>query len=83
MKDFQLANLVFLLTVFQLIPGGCVATPPPLSPENRSRLEYICKVPVSSTPRLEFHSFAKGWKAGAAKVGAFGLVVSINQSLPE
>jgi hypothetical protein len=47
------------------------------------QLGRVGVVALSSTPRVEFHTFAKGWAAGASKGGAFGVVDGLLNSLNE
>lgn len=69
----RLVRIVFL-AAFVLSASGCASTPAPLPPESRGRLGRVGVVALSSAPRAEFRTFAKGWAAGAAKGGAQGMV---------
>jgi len=80
---FPRSVLPLVLTVTLSSMGGCVSTPAPLSPEQRMQLGRVGIFAVSSSPRVEFNTFAKGWAAGAAKGGAFGLVDGLIRSLNE
>ena len=80
---FRRLILPFLLTVALFGGSGCASTPTPLSPEDRKQLGRVGVVAVPSTPRVEFHTFAKGWAAGAAKGGAIGVVDGLLSSLTE
>lgn len=75
--------LIFLILLCHLTIGGCVSTPSPLSPESRMKLERIGIVALPSTPRVEFHTFAKGWAAGVAKGGGLGMVEGLLSALME
>jgi hypothetical protein len=75
--------LIVLLAVTLLSLAGCASMPAPLSPENRMQLGRVGVVAVSSTPSLEFHTFARGWAAGTAKGGALGVLDGLLSSLGE
>lgn len=47
------------------------------------QLGRVGVVALSSAPRLEFHTFAKGWAAGAAKGGALGFADGLLSSILE
>ena len=68
----QRPDLIFLLILILICNGGCASPPKPLSPEHRMYLGRVGVVALSSTPRVEFQTFAKGWAAGAAKGGSLG-----------
>jgi hypothetical protein len=80
---FRRSILLLLLAVTLLSTGGCASIQAPLSPESRTQLGRVGVIALSSTPRIEFHTFAKGWTAGAAKGGARGLVDGLLNSLGE
>jgi hypothetical protein len=80
---FRRSILILLLTFTLLSLGGCASTPAPLSPESRMQLGRVGVLALSSTPSIEFHTFAKGWAAGAAKGGAVGVVNGLLNSLGE
>jgi hypothetical protein len=75
--------LTLLFIVSLLSAGSCVSPPPPLSAEQRMQLGRVGVVAVSSIPRIEFHTFAKGWATGVAKGGALGLFDELLRSLTE
>ena len=77
------AILMLVLTFTLLTVGGCASIPAPLSPETRMQLGRVGVLPLPSTPRVEFHTFAKGWAAGVAKGGGFGMVEGLLNTLIE
>jgi hypothetical protein len=80
---FRRSVLMLLLAVALLSLGGCASMPAPLSPESRMQLGRVGVVALSSTPSLEFHTFAKGWASGTAKGGALGVLDGLLSSLGE
>jgi hypothetical protein len=81
--SFRRSILILLLTVSLLRLGGCASTPALLSSESRMQLGRVGVLALPSTPRVEFHTFAKGWAAGAAKGGALGVVDGLLNFLGE
>lgn len=65
--------LLAALVVF----AGCTTVPKPPSTATRTGLGRVAVVALPSSPRVEFHTFAKGWAAGATKGGAQGLVTGL------
>lgn len=62
---------------------GCSSMPAPPSAETRKHLGHIGVYAVSSTPIVEFRTFAKGWAAGAVKGGSIGMVNGLVGALGE
>jgi hypothetical protein len=81
--SFRRSIIILLLTITLLSVGGCASKQAPLSPESRMQLGRVGILALSSTPSVEFHTFAKGWAAGAAKGGALGVVDGLLNSLTE
>lgn len=77
------AFLLPLLIALLLLAGGCTTLPAPPSHEVRQQFGHVAVVAVPSAPALEFHTFAKGWAAGAAKGGAAGMLEGLVNSLAE
>ncbi len=65
-------NTLTLLLALLLGLSGCTSRPTPPAPELRDQLGRIAIVALPASPRGEFHTFAKGWPAGAAKGAAIG-----------
>ena len=72
-----------LLVLIAILLDSCVSMPPPPTPEIRKQLGHVGVVAVASTPRVEFHTFAKGWAAGAVKGGSLGLMTGLIDALGE
>jgi len=71
------------LSILLVVLHACVSTPKPPSHEQRAQLGRIGVLALSSTPRTEFETFAKGWAAGVAKGGAFGAAEGLLTSIAE
>ena len=80
---FRRSIIQLLIAVIMVSGVGCAPTPKPLSPESRMHLGRVGVLALSSNPRVEFHTYAKGWAAGAAKGGALGMVDGLLRSLTE
>jgi len=80
---FQRLLVRFFVGIYLACLGGCASTPAPLAPEHRLQLGRIGLLALPSTPSIEFHTFAKGWAAGAAKGGALGVAQGLVHSMTE
>jgi len=72
-----------MLLIATLLNGGCASMPKPPSPETREQLGRIYIMALPSSPRGEFHTFARGWVAGTAKGGTIASLEGLLYGLSE
>ena len=82
-NSFRRILSTLTVAVIALNTTGCATAPPPPSPETRRELGTVGVMALSSKPTVAFHTYAKGWVAGAAKGGAQGAVQGLLEVLTE